>query len=80
MAPPFLLGAALFAGGLIVNRRSDRTLRELRRANDGGYVIENGKIVIEQNAGTWRGTTTSAGPTWESSEMPDARYWILDAR
>jgi 3-oxo-5-alpha-steroid 4-dehydrogenase 1 len=44
MAPPFLLGAALFAGGLIVNRRSDRTLHELRRANDCGYDIPQGGL------------------------------------
>jgi protein-S-isoprenylcysteine O-methyltransferase Ste14 len=42
MAPPFLLGAALFAGGLIVNRRSDRTLHDLRAANGAGYEIPQG--------------------------------------
>jgi protein-S-isoprenylcysteine O-methyltransferase Ste14 len=39
ITPPFLLGAALFAGGLIVNRRSDRTLRDLRGEAENGYVI-----------------------------------------
>jgi 3-oxo-5-alpha-steroid 4-dehydrogenase 1 len=44
VAPPFLLGAALFVGGLIVNRRSDRTLQELRRANHGGYEVPQGGL------------------------------------
>jgi len=42
MAPPFLLGAALFAGGLIVNRRSDFALHELRVDNETGYQIPQG--------------------------------------
>ena len=44
MAPPFLLGAALFAGGLIVNRQSDRTLHDLREANKTGYEIPQGGL------------------------------------
>jgi len=42
MAPSFLLGAALFAAGLMVNRRSDRTLHELRGAEETGYRIPQG--------------------------------------
>jgi len=42
MTPPFLLGAALFAAGLIVNRRSDRTLHDLRGADEIGYRIPQG--------------------------------------
>jgi 3-oxo-5-alpha-steroid 4-dehydrogenase 1 len=42
MAPPFLLGAALFTAGLIVNRRSDRTLHELRGADETAYRIPQG--------------------------------------
>jgi 3-oxo-5-alpha-steroid 4-dehydrogenase 1 len=44
IAPPFLLGAALFTGGLIVNRKSDLTLHELRRANESGYEIPQGGL------------------------------------
>ncbi|SEH84934.1 MULTISPECIES: methyltransferase [unclassified Leifsonia] len=39
--PRFWIGVALFAGGLTLNARSDRTLRRLRRAG-GGYRIPNG--------------------------------------
>jgi 3-oxo-5-alpha-steroid 4-dehydrogenase 1 len=44
MAPTFLLGAALFAGGLIVNRKSDLTLHDLRRVNESGYEIPQGGL------------------------------------
>jgi 3-oxo-5-alpha-steroid 4-dehydrogenase 1 len=44
MAPPFLLGAALFVAGLIVNRRSDRTLHALRAAGEDGYEIPQGGL------------------------------------
>jgi 3-oxo-5-alpha-steroid 4-dehydrogenase 1 len=39
---PFVIGAVLFAGGLIVNRRSDATLHQLRSANPSGYKIPQG--------------------------------------
>jgi 3-oxo-5-alpha-steroid 4-dehydrogenase 1 len=44
MAPPFLLGAALFVGGLIVNRQSDRALHDLRGASESGYEIPQGGL------------------------------------
>lgn len=39
--PRFWIGVALFAGGLTLNARSDRTLRRLKRAG-GGYRIPHG--------------------------------------
>jgi 3-oxo-5-alpha-steroid 4-dehydrogenase 1 len=40
--PRFLLGAALFFGGLVLNQRSDRTLRNLRGPGETGYRIPRG--------------------------------------
>jgi 3-oxo-5-alpha-steroid 4-dehydrogenase 1 len=44
IAPPFLLGAALFAGGLIVNRRSDGILHDLRKADECSYEVPQGGL------------------------------------
>lgn len=40
--PRFIGGLALFAGGFILNLRSDRTLRHLRRPGETGYKIPQG--------------------------------------
>jgi protein-S-isoprenylcysteine O-methyltransferase Ste14 len=40
--PRFLVGAALFAGGLTLNVRSDRALRRLRKPGETGYRIPRG--------------------------------------
>src|SRR5262245_55152428 len=40
--PRFLLGTALFLGGMALNQRSDRTLRNLRRPGETGYKIPHG--------------------------------------
>ena len=40
--PRFLIGAALFAGGLAVNLNADRTLRGLRGPGETGYRIPHG--------------------------------------
>jgi protein-S-isoprenylcysteine O-methyltransferase Ste14 len=40
--PRFLLGLALFAGGLALNIGSDRTLRRLRAPGESGYRIPHG--------------------------------------
>ncbi|MEV8215428.1 methyltransferase [Leifsonia sp. NPDC077715] len=40
--PRFWIGVALFAGGLALNMRSDRTLRRLRGDGSGGYRIPYG--------------------------------------
>lgn len=40
--PRFLVGTALFFGGLVLNRRSDATLRRLRVENDGYRIPEGG--------------------------------------
>jgi 3-oxo-5-alpha-steroid 4-dehydrogenase 1 len=40
--PRFLIGTALFAGGLILNQRSDSTLRRLRRPGETGHKIPQG--------------------------------------
>ena len=40
--PRFLLGVALFVGGLALNLSADRTLRGLRRPGETGYRIPHG--------------------------------------
>jgi protein-S-isoprenylcysteine O-methyltransferase Ste14 len=40
--PRFLCGAALFVGGLVLNQRSDHTLRHLRGPGETGYRIPQG--------------------------------------
>jgi protein-S-isoprenylcysteine O-methyltransferase Ste14 len=40
--PRFLVGAALFAGGLALNAYTDRVLRRLRRPGETGYRIPRG--------------------------------------
>jgi 3-oxo-5-alpha-steroid 4-dehydrogenase 1 len=40
--PRFVVGAALFAGGLALNVTSDAALRRLRAAGDGGYALPRG--------------------------------------
>ena len=37
--PRFVVGTILFAFGLLINRRADRTLRNLRQPGDSGYRI-----------------------------------------
>jgi steroid 5-alpha reductase family enzyme len=37
--PRFLVGTGLFVIGLVINRQSDRILRDLRRSGDTGYSI-----------------------------------------
>ena len=41
--PRFLLGAALFVGGLALNLSADRTLRRLRGPGETGYRIPQGR-------------------------------------
>jgi 3-oxo-5-alpha-steroid 4-dehydrogenase 1 len=40
--PRFIVGFALFAGGLALNLRSDYTLRHLRAPGETGYKVPNG--------------------------------------
>lgn len=40
--PRFLIGAAMFLGGLALNQRSDHTLRTLRGPGETGYKIPQG--------------------------------------
>lgn len=40
--PRFLIGAAMFVGGLALNQRSDHTLRTLRGPGETGYKIPQG--------------------------------------
>ena len=42
--PRFLLGVAVFLGGYWLNRRADRTLRQLRRPGETGYKIPQGGL------------------------------------
>jgi 3-oxo-5-alpha-steroid 4-dehydrogenase 1 len=42
--PRFLLGLGLFVAGMLVNRRADRTLLDLRRDNIPGYQIPRGGL------------------------------------
>jgi len=42
--PRFIIGGALFIAGFVVNRRADRTLRELRQAGESGYKIAYGEM------------------------------------
>jgi steroid 5-alpha-reductase/3-oxo-5-alpha-steroid 4-dehydrogenase 1 len=42
--PRFLLGAALFGAGYVINRHSDHILRTLRRPGEDGYKIPNGGL------------------------------------
>jgi 3-oxo-5-alpha-steroid 4-dehydrogenase 1 len=44
LTPPFLLGATLFTGGLVVNRQSDRILYNLRQGSQSGYEIPQGGL------------------------------------
>ena len=42
--PRFIAGLALFIVGLVINRRSDRILRNLRRPGEVGYRIPYGEL------------------------------------
>ncbi len=42
--PTFIIGATLFAGGFIINRHADWTLRGLRRPGEAGYGIPHGGL------------------------------------
>jgi steroid 5-alpha reductase family enzyme len=43
-SPRFVMGAALFLGGLLVHVLADRELRRLRHALQGGYVVPRGPL------------------------------------
>jgi protein-S-isoprenylcysteine O-methyltransferase Ste14 len=42
--PRFIAGVALFAAGVVINRRSDNILRNLRRPGETGYHIPRGEL------------------------------------
>jgi protein-S-isoprenylcysteine O-methyltransferase Ste14 len=42
--PTFIIGATIFAGGFIINRHADWTLRGLRRPGESGYKIPYGGL------------------------------------
>ena len=42
--PRFLIGSGLFIVGLVINRHSDRILRNLRRSGETGYRIPEGGL------------------------------------
>jgi protein-S-isoprenylcysteine O-methyltransferase Ste14 len=42
--PRFVLGLAVFVGGLVINRQSDRILRQLRAPGETGYKIPHGGL------------------------------------
>jgi 3-oxo-5-alpha-steroid 4-dehydrogenase 1 len=42
--PTFIIGATLFAGGFIINRHADWTLRALRRPGETGYKVPYGGL------------------------------------
>ncbi|KAA0256233.1 DUF1295 domain-containing protein [Acidobacteria bacterium ACD] len=44
LAPPFLLGIALFLAGMAVNRRADEALRGLRAPGETGYRVPRGGL------------------------------------
>jgi len=42
--PRFLIGAAVFMVGLVINRRADATLRDLRAPGETGYKVPRGGL------------------------------------
>jgi 3-oxo-5-alpha-steroid 4-dehydrogenase 1 len=44
VTPAFLGGASLFAGGMVVNRTADATLRALRAGGETGYRVPRGGL------------------------------------
>jgi 3-oxo-5-alpha-steroid 4-dehydrogenase 1 len=44
MDPRFIIGIILFVAGFIINRMSDKTLRDLRHNNESGYQIPQGGL------------------------------------
>ena len=42
--PRFIVGAAIFIAGFIINRWADRVLRKLRRPGETGYAIPQGGL------------------------------------
>ncbi len=42
--PRFIIGAAVFAGGFVINRQADDTLAKLRKGGESGYKIPQGGL------------------------------------
>ncbi len=42
--PRFVIGAALFVTGFVINRQADNTLRQLAKSSDSGYQIPYGGL------------------------------------
>ena len=42
--PRFIVGAALFITGFVINRRADKVLRDLRQPGESGYKISNDRL------------------------------------
>jgi steroid 5-alpha reductase family enzyme len=76
--PRFVIGAALFAVGLVVNLRADAALRRLRRPGETGYQIPRGglyeRISCPNYAGEmleWSGWAVAA---WSPAGLAFAVY------
>jgi protein-S-isoprenylcysteine O-methyltransferase Ste14 len=80
--PRFWIGLALFAGGLALNARSDRTLRRLRDDGSGGYRIPQGggfRFVSSPNyLGEMVEWTGWAVATWSLAGAAFALYTVAN--
>jgi protein-S-isoprenylcysteine O-methyltransferase Ste14 len=80
--PRFIVGAALFLGGLALNLNSDRTLRQLRGPGESGYRVPHGGAYRWVSAPNYLGEIVEwsgwALATWSLAGLAFALYTIAN--
>jgi 3-oxo-5-alpha-steroid 4-dehydrogenase 1 len=75
MTPQFIIGAALFIIGFVINRKADDDLRNLRKPGESGYKIPDGGLTAGYRAPTISGRLL---PGWDGRWLPGrCRGWRL---
>ena len=78
--PRFIIGAALFVTGFVINRQADQALRELRKPGESGYKVCNGAFYRLVSCPNYLGEITIwtgwALATWSPAGLAFA-FWTI---
>jgi steroid 5-alpha reductase family enzyme len=81
-SPQFVVGTTLFVLGAVINRRSDRTLRNLRGPGDSGYKIPRGGLYRWVTSPNYLGEIVEwigwAVATWSLSGLTFATWAVAN--
>lgn len=80
--PRFLLGAAIFVAGFLVNASADRTLLHLRKPGDSGYHVPQGRLFTWVSCPNYLGEIVEwfgwALATWSWAGLAFAVYTVAN--